>query len=102
MGLCAPFAIIYYLTSLSSAFSEFFHNVVTAANGCVRLLLYGDVFVPGNPNRVDKGRSLMSIYHTFLDFPEWLLNRCDGWFVFGELRSKLVEGFKRWLSFAEA
>ena len=73
-----PFALIYYLTALSEQFAEFFNGVVNRGRGKLQLLLYGDEFVPGNPNRVDKGRELMSYYYTFLDLPTWMLNKCDG------------------------
>ena len=86
-----PFALIYHLTSISTAFSEFFHEAVHRARGELQVLIYGDEFVPGNPNRVDKGRSLMSYYYSFLSFPTYMLNMCQGWFVFGELRNKLLK-----------
>ena len=85
-----PFALIYYLSSMSESFSDFFDKAVSNAGGCLRLLVYGDEFTPGNPNRVDGGRTLMAIYYTFIDFPTWLLNRTNAWFTFGVLRGRLL------------
>ena len=85
-----PFALIYHLSSMSESFADFFDKAVSSAGGCLRLLVYGDEFTPGNPNRVDGGRSLMAIYYTFIDFPTWLVNRSDAWFAFGVLRSRLL------------
>ena len=86
-----PFALIYHLTSISTQISEFFHQAANRAGGVLQVLVYGDEFVPGNPNRVDKGRSLMSYYYSFLNFPTYMLNMCQGWFVFGEIRNKLLK-----------
>ena len=33
----------------------------------------------------------MSVYYTFLEFSTWLLQRAEGWFVFGTLKSKEME-----------
>ena len=64
-----PFALAYCLFGNSAAFATFWNGTVQRACGKVRVLLHGDEFVPGNPNRVDRGGSLMSIEYTFIDFP---------------------------------
>ena len=86
-----PFALIYYLTSISESFSSFFHDAVVHAHGKLRLLVYGDEFTPGNPNRIDKGRMVMCYYFTFIDFPTWAVNQTIGWLPFGMLRSQKID-----------
>ena len=90
MGLCAPIRSHLLPYQHQCIFSCIFHGVVTKANGCIRVLLSGDGFVPGNPNRIDKGRELVAYYYTFLDPPTFMLNRCKGWFVFGDLVMRTI------------
>ena len=77
-----PFKLMYYLTTVSESFASMFHDAVTRAHGKLRLIVYGDEFTPGNPNRIDGGRSLMAFYYTFVDFPTWIVNRHQGWFLY--------------------
>ena len=86
-----PFALIYYLSSISKSFSSFFHDAVVHAHGKLRLLVYADEFTPGNPNRIDQGRMVMCYYFTFIDFPTWAVNQTIGWLPFGMLRSRKIE-----------
>jgi hypothetical protein len=41
--------------------------------------------------RPEKARTLQAIYWTFVDFPQWILQRTACWFTFGTIRSSIVK-----------
>ena len=45
----------------------------------------------GRVLRPDKARTLQAIYWTFVDFPQWVLQRTACWFIFGTIRSSIVK-----------
>ena len=85
-----PFAFLYHLSSLSQPFAEMLASMIDSAPHGLRLVLYGDEMTPGNPLRTDKGRQLWNFYYCFLEMPNWLLHRKDGWLVFGALRTTVL------------
>ena len=86
-----PFAFIWYLSSVCAEFSAIMMaSVVAAANHSLSLLLYGDELTPGNPLRADLGRQALNFYYCFVEWPNWLLHRKDGWLCLCSLRSTLV------------
>lgn len=90
---CHPLALMYYLASVSASFFELMQEVLASANGPLRVIVYIDEIVPGNPFRHDQGRKLQAIYFAFAEWPAWLLSRTGAWPVFGVLRSSVVKEF---------
>jgi hypothetical protein len=86
-----PIAFLYYLSSMSTVFGDMLGRMIDeSGTQPLRMLLYGDEMTPGNPLRSDKGRELFNWYYAFLEMPPWLLQRKDGWFLFGSIRSTLL------------
>lgn len=85
---CHPLCLLHHLSTISVAFAELMHNINTSVTKPLRIVLYVDACEPGNPLRPDEARKLECIYWTFLEMPQWLLQRSGAWFVFGFLRTK--------------
>ena len=87
-----PFALLWWLCTLSVHFYRFFERYLarlsqpsdgqpdplTRMRG--RVALYWDEVVPGNNLRPDKGRAYIAVYWTFIDLPMWFINSAIGWF----------------------
>ena len=68
LDIISPFALLFYLTSVSVAFAELMRTAVLKGLGCLSLLLYSDELTPGNPLRSDQGRQTLNwfgvnVYH---------------------------------------
>ena len=87
---CHPMALIYYLSTLGSAFGNLM-EACSRGGLPMRLIIYIDELCPGNPLRPEKSRTLQAIYWAFADWPQHVLQRTAAWPVFGTIRSTLVE-----------
>ena len=87
--ICHPFAFLWYMTQHSAAFREVMRKS-TVDGRKLRLLIYMDGLVPGNPFRPDKGRSIMCIYWCFIDWPSYMLNRTFAWPCLSILRESVM------------
>jgi hypothetical protein len=88
-----PIALVYMLSQISAGFSALMHNIIGKLNSNspeLNILLYIDECRPGNVLRPDKGRALQHILWTFVEFPEWLTVRDQGWFTFGCIRTSAI------------
>eukprot|EP00969_Alexandrium_andersonii_P307307 13584191-Alexandrium_andersonii.AAC.1 len=52
-----PFALLFYLCTVSSEFAELVQRSVATSGGDGRLIMYADEVRPGNVLRPDKGRT---------------------------------------------
>lgn len=89
-----PIALVYMLSEVSSEFSALMHRIIDKLNSndpTLNIILYIDECRPGNVLRPDKGRAVQHILWSFVEFPEWLTVRDQGWFTFGCIRSKCIE-----------
>ncbi len=93
-----PRAQIYHLSKVSEHFAELMASVCKGDGQALRILLYADETVPGNPLRHDKGRSLWAIYWAMLDWPEWVLARSESWPCFAVVQSKICDRIPGWLA----
>lgn len=84
-----PFAQLFYLSSISPSLAKALDRAL-AQSDCLEIVMYSDEFCPGNPLRPDKGRTLLAVYWTFLNFEAHVLQRAEGWFSLGVLRSSIV------------
>ena len=87
-----PLAMLYYLATVGSQFFALMKSCITPGVP-LRIILYIDEVCPGNPLRPEKSRTLQAIYWAFVEWPQWLLQRTGAWFVFGTIRSTLVDAF---------
>jgi len=87
--ICHPFAFLWYMTQHSAAFREAMRKS-TCDGRKLRLIIYMDGLVPGNPFRPDKGRSIMCIYWAFVDWPSYMLNRTFAWPCLSILRESIM------------
>ena len=85
-----PLALLFHMATLSSEFYETMKACIQPGVP-LKIILYIDEVCPGNPMRPEKSRTLQSIYWAFVEWPQWLLQRTGAWFIFGTLRSSLVE-----------
>ena len=74
-----PFAIMWYLCTLSSAFADLVHRHLTQS--CCRVVMYADELRPGNVLRPDRGRQVWGIYWTWLEWPSYVRQHESGWLV---------------------
>ena len=88
--ICHPFAMLWYLTSISANFADMMRRCVSSGKP-LRLVIYADGLVPGNPFRPEKSRKLECIYWTFVDWPGWLLSRTFTWPCLSIIRSSVVD-----------
>ena len=88
--VCHPCAFLAYMSSISAAFCDVLKGCM--ANGRpLKLVIYGDEMIPGNPFRLEKSRKLMCLYWTFVDFPAWMFTRSFAWPCFSILRSVVMD-----------
>ena len=88
--ICHPFAFLWYMSQHSAAFRKVMRNS-TVDGRKLRLVIYMDGLVPGNPFRPDKGRSIMCIYWAFIDWPAFMLTRTFAWPCLSILRESIME-----------
>ena len=96
--ICHPFAFLYYWTQHSDSFRRVM-RACTNDNRCLRLVIYMDGLKPGNPFRPDMGRSLMSVYWAFVDWPAYMLSRTFAWPCFSILRESVMHNIPGSCSF---
>ena len=87
---CHSLALIFYLSTISEAFSSMMASS-TLAGVAMRLALYIDELCLGSPLRTDKSRTLQAIYWCFVDWPDHVLCRTAARAVSGRVRAKPVE-----------
>jgi hypothetical protein len=85
-----PFAFLYYLSSVSPAFASMMRSICVDGKP-LRIVLYADGLVPGNPFRPELNRRLMCIYWCIVDWPQHVLQRSFAWPVFGVLRTCVID-----------
>ena len=88
-----PLALLYHLTEQSCGLRAAMHIMLSklADGDLLRFILFIDECRPGNVLRPDKGRALQHILWSFVEWPEWLSVREQGWFTFGCIRSVAIE-----------
>ena len=96
--ICHPFALLWYLTSISVNFADMMRKCTTSGRP-LRLVVYVDGLIPGNPFRPEKSRKLECIYWTFVDWPGWLLSRTFAWPCLSIIRSSVVEDLEGGMSY---
>ena len=92
-----PFAFLSYLSTISVSFAMMMKSVCVLGQP-LRIIIYADAFVPGNPMRPDKGRDVMAIYWCIADWPQHILQRSFAWPVFTIIQKKYLEKFPGGLS----
>ena len=85
-----PLAFLHHLTAISAALGSLLSSLVQPGEP-LRIIIYCDACDPGNPLRPEATRKLMCIYWTFIDFPQYILQRSAAWFSFGFLRTKMID-----------
>ena len=91
LSAVCPMAALWLRCKTSSSFSKILlHTLQLSDFKPLHVVVYMDEYQPGNPLRIDSSRSTQAVYWTFVEFPDWLLTRVDGWFVFCATRSTLV------------
>lgn len=96
----SPFALLWHLCNISVAFKGLMTACCQKSNNVLRIVTYIDGVCPGNPLRPEASRNMECIYWVFTDWPQWLLQRANGWFCFGVIRSTVVhkiDGGVSWL-----
>ena len=88
--VCHPIAFLWYMTNISAAFRSIMQAITTDGR-VLRLVIYMDEMVPGNPFRPEKGRKVMCVYWTFVDWPAWMLTRSFAWPCYSILRSSIID-----------
>lgn len=96
--ICHPMAYLWYMTHISTAFANVM-RVCTRGGNILRLVIYCDEMVPGNPFRPEKSRTLMCIYWAFVDWPHHVLTRSFAWPCLSILRSTIINEFPGRMSF---
>ena len=86
-----PCALLYHLSDVCTSFGDLMGELIGLQFRKLRVILYIDELTPGNPLRVDKARTVQSVYWTFLEFPQHILQRSECWFLFGCLRSSIAD-----------
>lgn len=84
-----PFAFLYHLSAVSAGFANVMRSVCVDGRP-LRIILFADGMVPGNPFRPEKARKLMCIYWCIADWPQWLLQRSFAWPVFAIIRESVL------------
>ena len=85
-----PFALLHYMTEKSTAFASMMQSIHTEGVP-MRIVIYADSLVPGNPFRPDMGRKLMCIYWAIVDWPQHVLQRSFAWPVFSIIRTSILD-----------
>ncbi len=66
-------------------------TIKNAAGSALKMIIYIDEVKPGNPLRPDHGRGTQSIYWSFVEWPQWALQRSAVWLLLGVIRTSLVD-----------
>ena len=85
-----PFAFLYYLNSLSASFASMMRSICDGATP-LRIVIYADGLVPGNPFRPEASRKLQCIHWCIIDWPQHVLQRSFAWPVFSIIKEKVVD-----------
>ena len=96
--ICHPFAYLWHLTSISEGFRSVM-KAITAETRELRLVIYADSLIPGNPFRPEKSRTLMCVYWAIVDWPGWMLARTFAWPCFSIIRTSILEGIPGAMSY---
>jgi hypothetical protein len=85
-----PFAFLFYLSSLSSSFAAMMRSIAKGATP-LRIVIYADGLVPGNPFRPEASRKLQCIYWCIVDWPQHVLQRSFAWPVFSIIKESVLK-----------
>ena len=85
-----PAAWLYYMCTISTAFTTMMEAIIDGG-ARLRIALYNDGVVPGNPFRPEHARKLEAFYWSIIDWPDHVLKRTFAWPVFCLIRSKIVD-----------
>jgi hypothetical protein len=86
-----PFAFLWYLSTISMSFAAMMRSI---AHRTLKVVIYADGLVPGNPFRHDTGRKMQCIYWCIVDWPQHVLQRSFAWPVFSILRESVIHGIQ--------
>lgn len=92
-----PFAYLYCMSSVCSAFSDMMKSVCVDGQP-LRIVIYADGLIPGNPFRPEASRKLQCIYWCIVDWPQHVLQRSFAWPVFSIIKQSLVDAIPGGLS----
>lgn len=92
-----PYAFLYYLSSISHSFATMMKSI-SSGDRPLRIVLYADALIPGNPFRPEPSRQLMCIYWCIADWPQHVLQRSFAWPVFSIIRCKIMHQIQGGLS----
>jgi len=96
--ICHPYAFLWYLCHISEPFQKVMHDC-TKDGQILRLVVYTDEMIPGNPFRPERSRTLMCIYWCFVDWPAWMLSRTFAWPCLSILRSTIIDDIPGGMSY---
>ena len=85
-----PFAFLCYCSSLSHSFASMMRSICDGVTP-LRIIIYADGLVPGNPFRPEASRKLQCIYWCIADWPQHVLQRSFAWPVFSIIRESVIE-----------
>ena len=85
-----PLAWLAHFSAACESFARVLKSTIDSTAKPLRIVIYIDEIQPGNPLRPDKTRCTQAVYWSFVDFPDWLLCRAEGWFFFCGIRSSVV------------
>ena len=84
-----PFALLHFATANYSMFATFLAGLVESTpDKLLSVIYYLDKAKPGNQKRPDDARSAQCVYWSFLEFPDWLRARRNGWLPFAYVSVK--------------
>ena len=92
-----PFAFLYHMSMISADFATMMRSAC-ADGRHLKLVLFADGMVPGNPFRPEKSRTVMCLYWCLADWPQHVLQRSFAWPVFSILRESIIEKLSGGLS----
>ena len=91
LDVCNPFAFLYYLCTISVSFANLMAECCDQAGAHgLRLVIYMDEMVPGNPYRPEKSRTLQCVYYAFVDWPSHVLSRTFAWPCLCLIRASVI------------
>ena len=92
-----PFAWLYYVSTTSAAFADMMRDYTVDGN-LLRIVIYSDGLIPGNPFRPEPSRKLNCIYWCIAEWPQYVLQRSFAWPVFSILRESIIHSIPGGLS----
>ena len=100
LDICNPFAFLYYLATISTAFATMMVDCTARAAGRgLRLVIYCDEMCPGNPFRPEKSRTLQCVYWAFVDWPAHVLSRTFAWPCLCLIRASIIAKIEGGMSY---